>query len=184
MPKPFDPGDKKAATPASSGVSGGAKSAEFQAPPAVPQHQFFDNLELDHFPDGPFRDFFEYWLSLKEANTPSQAQAFDLLELSHLVADISVVDCGQARFTIRYSGAGVAAETGRDLTGLYMDEIEGFKDMHRRALVCKKTGKPYVVLDHPVTWTSKNYKHYSVLVVPLTDATDKIVQLVYIMTYS
>ena len=184
MPKTVDPGEKIATAPAASRPSGAAKSVNFQPPPAVPQHQFLDNLELDQFPEGPFRDFFKYWLELTANSKVPSADAFDLLELAHLVADISVVDCDQPRIRIRYSGAGFIAETGQDLTGLYMDEIGSFEDMHKRAQTCRDNGKPYVVMDHPVTWTSMDHKHYSTLVVPLTNAEGNVVQLIYIMTYS
>lgn len=184
MPKSCDPGDKKAAATPTSGLNGEAKSAKFQPPPAKPQHLFRDNLALDQFPDGPFHDFYKYWLELTASDKVPSADAFDLLDLPHLVADISVVDCDQPRIHVRYSGAGFITETGQDLTGLYMDEIGGFEDMHRRAQNCRDSGKPYVVMDHPVTWTSMDHKHYSTLVAPLRNGEGKIVQLIYIMTYS
>ena len=111
-------------------------------------------------------------------------EAFDILDLAHLVQDISLVELCDDRLYIRYSGANFSVETGRDLTGLYLDELQNFTGMLERAELCLKTGEPYVVMDHPVTWTSKDFKKYSTLVVPLTNAEGKVTRLVYIMTYS
>lgn len=156
-------------------------------PLATPETQachVYDTLELQHFADGPFRDLFSYWLSLGDQNQKPSDEAFDLLELPHLVSDISVVECQAERFLIRYSGANFGIETGKDLTGCYTDEIADFDHIHERAINCRDTGAPFIVMDQPVTWTSRDFKKYSTLAVPLANAEGKIVRLVYIMTYS
>lgn len=150
----------------------------------TPKGHVYGDLDLQQFPEGPFRDFYAYWLDLKANTQVPENEAFDILELPHLVQDISLVErCGD-RLLIRYSGANFTDETGQDLTGLYMDELPNFASMLERARLCLKTREPYVVMDHPVTWTSRDYKKYSTLVVPLTNAERKVVRLVYIMTYS
>lgn len=148
------------------------------------QDKVYTDLELQQFPAGPFRDLYDYWLGLKGEDPVPSADRFDLLDLARLVADLSVVECEDGRFHVRYSGAGFTAETGRDLTNLYMEDLPGFDEIVERARTCKETGEPYVVMDRPVTWTSRDFKRYSTLVVPFADATGKITCLVYIMTYS
>lgn len=150
----------------------------------TPQGRVFGELALQQFPDGPFRDFYRYWLGLKENTQVPENEAFDILDLSHLVQDISLVERRGDRLFIRYSGTNFTDETGQDLTGLYMDELPNFTGMLERARLCLETCEPYVVMDHPVTWTSRDFKKYSTLVVPLTDAAHKVVRLAYIMTYS
>lgn len=150
----------------------------------TPKGHVYGELDLQQFPDGPFRDFYTYWLGLKENTQVPENEAFDILDLPHLVQDISLVEHREDRLFVRYSGTNFTDETGQDLTGLFMDELPNFTGMEERARLCLKTGEPYVVMDHPVTWTSRDFKKYSTLVVPLTDAAHKVVRLAYIMTYS
>lgn len=149
----------------------------------TPQAHVYSELDLQQFPEGPFKDLYQYWLGLKEDTQTPEDEAFDILDLPHLVQDISLVEpCGD-RLYVRYSGTNFTDETGQDLTGLYLDELQNFTGMLERAELCLQTGEPYVVMDHPVTWTSKDFKKYSTLVVPLTNAEGKVTRLVYIMTY-
>ena len=150
----------------------------------TPQSHVYGELDLEQFPDGPFRDLYQYWLGLKANSQIPEDEAFDILDLPHLVQDISLVEPRDDRLYVRYSGTNFTEETGRDLTGLYMDELENFTGMEDRAKRCLKNGEPFVVMDHPVTWTSRDFKKYSTLVVPLTNAAGKVMRLVYIMTYS
>lgn len=150
----------------------------------TPQSHVYSELDLEQFPDGPFRDLYQYWLGLKADTQKCEDDAFDILDLPHLVQDISLVEPRDDRLYIRYSGTNFTDETGQDLTGLYMDELTNFTGMEDRAKLCLKTGEPFVVMDHPVTWTSRDFKKYSTLVVPLTNVDGKVARLVYIMAYS
>lgn len=160
-----------------------ASSTEDSAAPGS-QHHVYDHLDLNQFPEGPFRDVFQYWLGLRIDGRVPLVSAFDLLDLSSHVPNIVIADCHETRIKFRYSGEGFNVETGQDLTGIHMDELSSFDDIRERAEICKITGEPYVVTDHPVTWTSQNFKSYSTLAVPLADADGNIVRIVYVLVYS
>lgn len=167
-----------------SGKIADACSSQFHVDPGISRHHVYNGLDLQQFPAGPFRDLFQYWLGLKENGQIPETEAFDLLDIPHLVTNILVADCHDARIRFRYSGTNVNIETGLDLTGLYMDELSCVDDIRERAHICTETGEPFVVTDHAVTWTSKDFKSYSTLVVPLANAEHKIASLVYVLDYS
>lgn len=141
------------------------------------------SLDLQQLPSGPFREFYEYWLSLKGDDQVPAVEAFDLLDIPHLVANVTILEVEGPRVKTRFSGTNVNEETGQDSTGLYLDDLPCVSDIEERALNCTKTEEPFFVPDHPVTWTSREFTSYSTLVVPLANAEGKVVQLVYLMTF-
>lgn len=149
--------------------------------PRLPMYVDFD---LQNTPDGPLRDLYEYWLSLKGDDQVPRVEAFQLLDIPHLVANILIVEfCGQ-RMRCRYCGSSYVRETGRDPTGLFVDEFHDVDDILERAQNCRETGTPFLVFDHPVTWTSRAFKNYSTVVLPLANAEGNVTRLVYILTFA
>lgn len=142
------------------------------------------DFDLRNTPDGPLREIYGYWLSLKVDDQIPQVEAFQLTDIPHLAPNIVINDfCGQ-RVRYRYSGSNFVTETGDDPTGQYMDEIPRIEDILERALNCRETGEPFLVFDHPVTWSSMDYKAYSTIVVPLANAEGKVTRLVYYLAFS
>lgn len=161
----------------------GSGSSTVQPDTQTPLYTVNMDPDLRQFSDGPFRDLFQYWLGLKSGSKVPEAKVFQLVDIPHLVADILIAEyCGQ-RIRYRYSGTNYNMETGQDLTGLYIDELCNVDDIEERAHTCRETGKPFLVSGHPVTWTSKDFKTYSTLVLPLANAEGNVTRLVYLLTF-
>lgn len=141
------------------------------------------SLDLQQIPGRPFGEFYEYWLSLKGGDQVPAIEAFDLLDIPHLVPNITILEIDEQRIKARFSGTAVNKATGQDSTGLCLDDLPRVSDIQERALNCAKTEEPFFVPDHPVTWTSREFISYSTLVVPLANVEGKVAQLVYLMTF-
>jgi hypothetical protein len=134
-------------------------------------------------PVGPYTDFFQYWLGLKVDGALPTLQSFDLLAKSALIPNITLFDVEDNRVFVRFVGGGIVSETGRDLTGSYLDQQSNMETIEERALECTRTGEPYFHGYLPITWTSLNYKYYKILGLPTTDETGKVARILYLMNF-
>lgn len=141
------------------------------------------SLNLQQISGGPFGEFYEYWLSLKGGDQVPAIEAFDLLDIPHLVPNITILEIDEQRIKGRFFGGEVHKQTGQDSTGLCLEDLPRVSDIQERALNCAKTEEPFLVSDHPVTWTTREFISYSTLAVPLANAEGKVAQLVYLTTF-
>ncbi|TQV82097.1 PAS domain-containing protein [Denitrobaculum tricleocarpae] len=88
------------------------------------------------------------------------------------------------RFRIRLVGTGIVEETGRDTTGNFLDEMSNTSQIIGRAQWMVENRQPIYVENQPLTWTSRDYKHYSALGVPLASDGITVDKIIYQMAFS
>lgn len=88
------------------------------------------------------------------------------------------------RFRIRLVGTGIVEETGRDTTGKFLDEMPNTSQIIERAEWMVANRQPIYVEDRPLTWTSRDYKNYSALGVPLASDGVNVDMIFYQMAFS
>ena len=89
----------------------------------------------------------------------------------------------EIRFKIRLVGTGIVEETGRDTTGRYLDKMPNTAAIIERATWLVKTGKPIYIENQPLTWTSRDFKNYSALGVPLSSDGRTVDKIFYQMVF-
>lgn len=88
------------------------------------------------------------------------------------------------RFKIRLVGTGIVEATGRDTTGLFLDEMPRTSQITERAEWMVVNRQPIYVENRPLTWTSRDYKNYSALGVPLASDGVTVDKILYQMAFS
>ncbi len=102
---------------------------------------------------------------------PRRREDFDPVEFPRVLGNITIFDVERDpwRFRVRIVGTRIVQETGRDTTGVCLDELENVETITLRARWAAESGRPYFVPQAPVAWTSKNFRCYSTLALPLVD---------------
>lgn len=138
---------------------------------------------LQDLPKGPFTDLFKYWQGLRVGDGTPAVSSFDLLALPHLVTNVTIFEFRKERIRIRFVGTDIITETGEDTTGQYLDEMPNMSAVQDRSIQCARTAEPYFQSGLPVTWTSRDYKTYSTLGLPLGDEAGPVSQIVFLMIF-
>lgn len=117
------------------------------------------------------RLLFRWWLETRGTRRfPSRAE-FDPVILGGHLATVVLhdVEADEARpdFRIRLMGTELVAFTGFDPTGRRLDELPNTASIRARYEWLVETGRPYLALDIPLGWASKEYLSYSTLALPL-----------------
>ncbi|RMD86510.1 MAG: PAS domain-containing protein [Alphaproteobacteria bacterium] len=127
----------------------------------------------DEIPWEGGRLLFHWWLETRGARPfPSRAEFDPAILRGHLATVVlHDVESDQERpdFRIRLMGTELVAFTGFDPTGRRLDEVPNTTPIRARYEWLVKTGRPYLGLDIPLGWASKEYISYSTLALPLGD---------------
>lgn len=141
-------------------------------------------LDPQQITRGPLADAYEYWHGLKTDDEVPGIGSFDLLAVPHLVANTTIFEVVGQRIRIRFVGTDIIAQIGEDTTGRYLDEMSNMSAVEARAFNCVETGSPYLLSGLPVTWTSRDFKTYSTLGLPLSGSEATITQIIFVMVFS
>ncbi len=137
----------------------------------------------------PLKSLYQLWRSkiTPEGRLPARSD-FDPSEFStaflpYLTLFEVLRSQDEMRFKIRLVGTGIVQETGRDTTGQYLDKMPNTSEIVERAKWLVKTGKPIYVENQPLTWTSRDFKTYSALGVPLASDGETVDKIFYQMVF-
>jgi len=117
---------------------------------------------------------------------PPRRKDFDPVEIPRALGGITIFDVERDpwRFRVRIVGTRIVEETGRDTTGVYLDQLENAESIAERARWAAENRRPYFMPLAPVTWTSLKFRHYSALALPLVDESDQTCMILYYMSFS
>jgi hypothetical protein len=117
---------------------------------------------------------------------PPRREDFDPVDFPRALGNITIFDVEPDpwRFRIRIVGTRIVEETGRDTTGVYLDQLENVETIAVRARWAAENRRPYLMPKAPVAWTSKRFKHYSALALPLVDDSGWTCMILYYMSFS
>ncbi len=148
------------------------------------------NFSPDEILSDPLKRFHGLWLQKLErlGRLPGRAD-FDPIEIpAEILPYLTLFDVIQsdwgARFHIRLVGTGIVAETGRDTTGIFLDDLPNTEAIIERAQWIVANRKPIYVANQPINWTSMDFKTYSALGVPLASDGITVDKIFYQMAFS
>lgn len=143
-------------------------------------------IQESDLPDECARELWRWWLASEKHAVPPRREDFDPIEIPQALGGITIFDVERDpwRFRVRIVGTRIVEETGRDTTGVYVDELEHTAPIIARARWAAENRRPYFVPLVPVTWTSMKFKHYSTLALPLVDETGQTSMILYYMFFS
>lgn len=157
------------------------------AEPSIKKVENFDDRFCpDLIKAAKIRKVYDYWLSKHRESCMPHPDDIDILDLNFAIGSISFIDVvdQSPRFQIRMIGSHVVQRHGQDTTGCFVDEIK-YEDT--RAMLLSSYG--IVHAQHEPLWLERrlcNEHHlynYECLILPLTDETGQIVQLMSVLDW-
>jgi len=136
-------------------------------------------------PEGCTRRLWAWWAAAARQGRPPRREDFDPVEFPRILGNITIFDVERDpwRFRVRLVGTRIVEETDRDTTGVYLDELENAGPIALRARWVAENRRPYYLPQAPVVWTSRDFKHYATLALPLVDATGETGMILYHMDF-
>ena len=170
-----------AAHPGNHDASRTATGPDPDTPPAM-----VTDIQESDLPDERARQLWRWWHASDKHGVPPRREDFDPVEVPRALGNITIFDVEQDpwRFRVRIVGTRIVEETGRDTTGVYLDQLENAESIGARARWAAENRQPYFMPLSPVTWTSLKFKHYSALALPLVDDAGRTCMILYYMSFS
>lgn len=164
-----------------SDASRSADAPDPDMPPGMRLH-----IHESDLPDDCARQLWQWWFASEKHAVPPRREDFDPLDVPRALSSITIfnVERDPWRFRVRLVGTRIVEETGQDTTGVYLDQLEGVGLVAERARWAAENCRPYFVPAAPVTWTSKKFRNYSTLGLPLVDASGRTIMILYYMSFS
>ena len=136
-------------------------------------------------PDDCARQMWRWWSAAEKHAVPPRREDFDPVDFPRALGNITIFDVERDpwRFRVRIVGTRIVEETDRDTTGVYLDQLESAEPIILRARWAAENRRPYLMPMAPVTWTSKRFKNYSALALPLADDSGRTCMILYYMSF-
>ncbi len=132
--------------------------------------EFFADPTPEDLPTEKLRWMLEFWKGLCGGREMPARADFSPADMVSLLPYIGLVDVehNPQRFRARLAGTGIVEETGIDLTGVYYDQMPSPEEIVSRAAWVVENRKPCYAEGLPMSWASKEFTSYAVLVMPLS----------------
>ncbi len=133
--------------------------------------ELIENPQIGDIESAALRDFFEIWTSQFSQGELPKSRNFSLTVFAqHLPLMVqSDYDAKAGRFFVKYYGSQYGEGVGADYTNRFVDEIPDAQDLLARSMRLVESKQPYLLLENKVTWSPKNFRHYSAIACPLFD---------------
>lgn len=144
------------------------------------------HIQESDLPDDCARQLWRWWSVSEKHGVPPRREDFDPIEVPRALSGITIFDVEREplRFRVRLVGTRIVEETGRDTTGVYLDQLDRSEPVAERARWATENCRPYFMPAAPVTWTSRKYKYYSALALPLVDGSGRTCMILYYMSFT
>ena len=121
-------------------------------------------------PNAFLRDLYRYWSGLRRGRpmpiyTDIDPVTIPTRILPHIML-LEVVD--SERFRLRLHGTEAVEQSGINLTGRYIHEVDGAEESQKRLVALVRTRTPYYC-QVGLTWSKYDFKSYQAVVLPLAD---------------
>ena len=131
------------------------------------------NFTVDDLSSDEQKIFYQHWLDLKGDRKMPARSDFDPINVPKLLPFLSLEDVHHdpVRFQVRLIGTKTSSlQTAK---GLFIDEIEGTKEILVMLEEMVKRQEPYFYISN-VKWDDRRYKTYSSLVVPFSEDGERV----------
>lgn len=130
----------------------------------------------EDLPDGGARLLFDWWERSRGERLMPSREDFSPSEMRAILPDLAMFDVERDphRYRVRLYGTGLAAKTGTDLSGRYIDEIPGAEQVAARCdqLVAQRV--PYFRERLQARWADNSWREYDVLSLPLSQTGERV----------
>ncbi len=149
------------------------------------------DFSVDELPHIRQRQLYTYWQDTRADRAFPSVAAIDPMvlprnSLSFLsileVVGPAAVDQHQ-RFRVRLHGTEIVEATGIEITGRYLDEIEGMARQIERCRWMVRHGRPYLVAD-ALTWSPRLHSAYTALNLPFGDSDGAVRRIVAVFAFT
>lgn len=152
------------------------------------QHvKLLHSFGIDDIPWDYGKELFTYWQAIKgERSMPSRLD-FKPMDVPHLLPNIYLVNIEAAtpdKMKNMVIGSKLVEVYGMDATGEYLNTSKGSKAGIERILWLKNNKKPYLAINCPAFFASKDFLKYTVLGLPLSKDDDKVHMMLSIISFS
>ncbi|MBL4790868.1 MAG: PAS domain-containing protein [Kordiimonadaceae bacterium] len=129
--------------------------------------------------------FLETWQSIKAAEGLPRRRHFTFRLLKDYLPDIAIMDVDKktGRFLVSLVGTRYTEMLGREMTGMYVDEMPHTEEMLKRCQRLVEMGQPYFATRNPLNWAGKDYKSYSTLGVPLYGDDETVSKILFCVSF-
>lgn len=155
---------------------------------SLPPARFFSRVhDPDDLPHSPMRRAFGWWMVARgegEGGLPNVGltETMDLdLVFGH---EVTIVDVEHEpmRFRVVRTGPSVRQAVGRDLAGLYSDQIAGSDNIQDRSRWLVRERAPYFAKSR-LTFACSGFRTYDVLSLPFADATRRVCRIILVLVF-
>ena len=130
------------------------------------------DFKVDDLPWEAARVIYDWWQKkVTELGRPPSRSDFKPQQFIKQLPTVMLVDIlpDPERFIIRLAGTKLIDNMGHEMAGKLITELQGGDSIHERFSKQAENGKPYFLVDNPLTWANKDYTTYGILSVPLSD---------------
>lgn len=135
-----------------------------------------ESVALSDMPNQNFAAALQYWIDAKKDRVLPPPEAIAPSRLPRvLISSLTVlaVEDGPKRLRFRLFGTKLVDATGFDLTGKFGEDVIGAEETNARHYAAIEAKRPYL-FNGPLTWSSRDYKGYTALVMPFGDEAGKV----------
>ena len=137
----------------------------------VDQAALLNAVAAEHqVPNPLLRQLYRFWDDLRGRDAMPAYSQLDPLDIPRTILPHVFLNDVLApnRFRVRLQGTEAVRQSGVDLTGRIVDEIDGAEGTQQRFETIVTTRSPYYCRV-PLTWSPLDYKTYEAIVLPLAD---------------
>ena len=151
-----------------------------------PFREFLLNPRPDDVPGQKLKWFLEFWHRIKGNRSMPARDDFAPQDLKPILPFVGLTDIfhNPLRLGVRLMGTAIVSESGRDLTGQFLESMSGVDEVRSCYIKMIEAQVPYYSGLQPLTWASLNYNTSASVVAPLSADGETINMAIYCMEFS
>lgn len=132
-----------------------------------PAFKFISNPSLDQINNSEVRDFFEFWLAMKNNFAYPMREHFSPKDLKDHLPYITLIEHGEGRFKFTLFGTKLCESFNINPTGKYTDEYKNSEDVNERYKWLVSNKQPYYARQKNSIWLKNKYESYEIICCPI-----------------
>lgn len=153
--------------------------------PIPPARLFIPVTSDESLPHEPMRRAYRWWRSACVDGRLPNIGLTDAVDLEQIFGhEVTIVDAEHdpQRFRVVRLGPTVREAVGRDLAGLYGDQIPGSENTQERYRWLVRERAPYLA-NSRLTFSRRQFRAYDVLSLPFVDAANRVCRIVQVLIF-
>ncbi len=145
-----------------------------------------DNFTADDLIWESGRAIYEWWSAHAASGKIPARKDFEPMKFAKHLRNISLIDATDQRdeFYVRLIGTSLTEAMGYDPTGDKVSTVKGSEEIYERYNAVIDSKKPHMMLQTSLFWANKDYIHYHILYLPLSDDGETINMLLVVTQFN